>query len=408
MVVFGVIGVILACLYLWWLIRFEGNWSYLTQAPPDIKQLVAGANGIVYIQNQKDQLYSCSSRVMEECWIPDALPDSLPKFQTCDKRQPAFMFFSKPPKDINYCIQYDERGPEFGSFNILALNNNGEVWLWEHSTNASLLFFIPFVVFLAGLLGMILGGIIWLVYRLLNNRAGKVRISNRQLVFILIPWTLLACIIVGYVAIFPLPVSSSTRSKRLAEFTAIVGTFEAQLTASATERSAQVPRGTQPPGYDLIAVSCQARWHVSFDEIACPDNAFHKKSPFIANPGDYSLKGGTLTGAALVMPVGSKAQFMEAEFPRMKIQENEHFRSTVGCLDMGDACNVYFEVSYITDSGDQIALGRVRSSDDGNPANLDLDLSHLAGKAVNIRLYVYTYNDAKNQYPLWVNPTIGP
>jgi hypothetical protein len=204
------------------------------------------------------------------------------------------------------------------------------------------------------------------------------------------------------------PFRSKIPPESLAEYTAISGTVDAQLTASATEISGQVPRGTRTPEYDLIALSCQAKWLVGFDEITCPDSTFHKKSPFIANTDDYSLKGGNLPAAALVMPVGLKAHIMEAIFPRMAIQNNDHFRSMVGCLDMGDACDVYFEVSYLTDAGNQITLGRVKPPNEGNPAYIDLDLSHLAGKSVNIRLYVYTYRNVKNQYPLWVEPAIGP
>ena len=89
-----------------------------------------------------------------------------------------------------------------------------------------------------------------------------------------------------------------------------------------------------------------------------------------------------------------------------RIQESDHFLSEVGCLEDSPGCDVLFQLNYQLLDGTTGNLGSWREEYDGVSTRLDIDLSGLKGRSVQLFLEVFNYGDSQDANAFWLVPQI--
>jgi len=410
LLVYGLIAMVAACLLSFFFTsRIVMRWKYIAQAPPGAVQVVYGAGGYIYVQDQANQVYSCKSwDDQAECWIPDVVPNEF-RVISCNTTHTAFEYLANPPSGIVSCIQTFEVNHDGQVEGLYALDQEGKIWSWAYGLTLGVIFFRVLATLVFGVAGSLLGNLVWTANYLVNRRkAGASRVSTLLRVVLLAHWVLvLLCLLLIWMSFNPVPSQPEVSSQDSARYTAVASEIAIQLTQAASQKGDLLPRELQPPAYDLAALVCQAHWKMGFKQLLCSDQADQAESPFIADPGSITLEGNPLIIPALAVPLGPGSQIMKGLFPPMEILPGDHFKTSIGCLDFAEGCDVVFEVSYVLASEERVTLGRWAQLKEGQVTEIDLDLAELAGQVVQFQLYVYTHEPIP-QVPAWVHPVVSP
>ena len=101
---------------------------------------------------------------------------------------------------------------------------------------------------------------------------------------------------------------------------------------------------------------------------------------------------------------------MTGRYPAYTITSGEHFRAKIGFLARSDGnCgtgNVTFQINYIEPSGASNSLGQWTDTCDGALKDIDIDLSGLAGRNIQLVLAVLANGSATDASAVWVNPRV--
>lgn len=159
--------------------------------------------------------------------------------------------------------------------------------------------------------------------------------------------------------------------------------------------------------YDFTANFCQADWRSQAGPLNCPGiekdlwgYEIRKTNPALEN-------GSTHSGAVLLtVPNSTKDGAITGVFPALPIQAGYRFRATLACLSGANQCSVKYQVNYITGGANPANLIEVQHSYGEGPEQIDLDLSALAGKQVQIVLVVLADGSAEQDEALWINPRV--
>jgi len=170
--------------------------------------------------------------------------------------------------------------------------------------------------------------------------------------------------------------------------------------------------------YDLAANYCQADWTSNTGILPCPGTTT-TSSGYIQKLDNPTLEDNIkVTGTALEThprrPVdasydpGQKSGWIQGVYPAISIQPGYRFRSQIGCLQGATKCNVRFRLQYRSGGAWQSlspADGWAETYD-SSTRSLDIDLSSLAGKNVELMLQIESDSDAGEDWPVWVQPRI--
>ncbi len=157
---------------------------------------------------------------------------------------------------------------------------------------------------------------------------------------------------------------------------------------------------------DLVASYCSATWESSAGDLPCPGNETDKDG-FVIRLDEPHHEGRPEDEPALwTYPEMVKDGWIMGVFPAVKIKSGDHFLADVGCLYGYLKCNVEFQLNYRVSGGSTKSLGKWKEEYDGEITRVDVDLSSLDGKSVELILMVLTNGPATDDAAFWLVPHI--
>ncbi len=159
--------------------------------------------------------------------------------------------------------------------------------------------------------------------------------------------------------------------------------------------------------YDFVANICMASWTSSAGTLLCPGktNSSAGSITYLTKP---HLEDGRVENelALWTRPQVTKNGWIKGIYPALKIKDNYHFITEIGCLAGSTGCNVTFTLDYQEPGKAVKHLGEWIEKIDGKTQIIDIDLSGLAGKSVQFILKVT--NNVKSSKPnaFWFVPAI--
>jgi hypothetical protein len=153
---------------------------------------------------------------------------------------------------------------------------------------------------------------------------------------------------------------------------------------------------------------CLAAWTAGSTALACPGKQADAHG-FVLRVDSPKLENGSIDNEPALWtnpPVGSGAQISGRFLPVM-IASGAHFRSVVGCFSGAANCDVKFTLQYSADHGAVKNLGDWDEKMDGQMTHLDVDLSSLSGRAVELILTVTANSASDGQQAYWLDPQIS-
>ena len=99
--------------------------------------------------------------------------------------------------------------------------------------------------------------------------------------------------------------------------------------------------------------------------------------------------------------------FIEGRYPSFKIEDGDHFKAWVGCLQGYKRCDLTFYLDYEDSRGRRYRLESWDETLDGEISMIDLDLSHLSGERIQLILGVQANNtNLEDAHGFWFVPRI--
>lgn len=161
--------------------------------------------------------------------------------------------------------------------------------------------------------------------------------------------------------------------------------------------------------WDMTEDFCLAAWSTgALDGLACPDLSENIGIGFVNRyPFPLLETGRTDNEPALITyPNKGEKGFIQGIFPARRIRNGDHFRAVIGCLEDSFECKVTFQLNYRVDGGRIRNLDSWREKFDKKIQKVDVDLSELAGKDVELILTVLNNGDSNDDWAFWLLPSI--
>jgi hypothetical protein len=175
--------------------------------------------------------------------------------------------------------------------------------------------------------------------------------------------------------------------------------------------SDKVPASLYP--YDFVANLCSATWKVNAGGVTlpCPNKDKHEMSwvaVSMAPKFENKLVEDERT-LVIHIPQGETTR-IQGNYPAYTVQSGDHFTSWVGCLydEAGSkkTCDVVFDLDYRIGNGPLTNLGHWSETYDGTISRIDVNLSSLAGQAVQFYLSVSNKVKYHAANVFWFVPSI--
>lgn len=93
-------------------------------------------------------------------------------------------------------------------------------------------------------------------------------------------------------------------------------------------------------------------------------------------------------------------------FPAIRIERDDHFLADIGCLAGHPDCNVVFQLNYRIPGGVMTNLGEWREDADGHITRVNIDLSPLAGRSVELILTTLSNGPSTDDAAFWLMPRV--
>jgi len=160
--------------------------------------------------------------------------------------------------------------------------------------------------------------------------------------------------------------------------------------------------------YDFTVNMCRARWwNGEGKALGCPSQESNING-FVTLLYTPYLETKRVDRPALwVRPNNKLEGKIAGMYPPYRVQDGDHFRSTIGCLDNSKGCKLVFKLQYQIAGGDIQTLHSWDETYGGGVTHLDVDLSALAGQDVQFILRAVGYSnlpDKNNGF--WLTPHI--
>ncbi|HEY3475753.1 MAG TPA: NBR1-Ig-like domain-containing protein [Anaerolineales bacterium] len=163
-------------------------------------------------------------------------------------------------------------------------------------------------------------------------------------------------------------------------------------------------------GFDLHTQATKANWVGGAGTLAFggPDTDIRGFAMYRDN---QRLEDGSSPAKVLeIHPQMVNNGSMTGRYPSYTITSGEHFRAKIGFLAKSDGTcgtgNVTFQLNYIEPSGASNSLGQWTDTCDGALKDIDIDLSSLAGRNIQLVLAVLANGSASEAAAVWVNPRV--
>jgi hypothetical protein len=170
----------------------------------------------------------------------------------------------------------------------------------------------------------------------------------------------------------------------------------------------QVSQKTQI-AYELISILCAADWRsTGYGKLDCPSPGIDTARGFVMLQPNPILEDGTTSDkpAIITYPGQTSNGVISGRYPALRIKDGDHFISQIGCLYESTTCNVRFYLNYSADSGSVQNLGKWAETYSRHGRKIDVDLSPLAGKSVELILTVTNNGISGNDWAYWLMPAV--
>jgi hypothetical protein len=164
------------------------------------------------------------------------------------------------------------------------------------------------------------------------------------------------------------------------------------------------------PGFDLHSRATDANWVGSAGTVPFggPDS---ETKGFAMYRNNARLEDGSSGTKILeVHPQMVNDGSMTGLYPTYTIVSGEHFKARIGFLALPNgtcgAGNVKFQLNYKESSGGFTSLGEWAETCDGALRDIDVNLSSLAGKSIQLVLAVLANGAATEDMAVWVSPRV--
>jgi len=159
--------------------------------------------------------------------------------------------------------------------------------------------------------------------------------------------------------------------------------------------------------YDFSANLCQGQWRTASGTLTCPGIPGDVKGAVAVVPSPTLETGDVATQVViLTQPEIVDNGAITGEYPDLAIQNGYHFRATLGCLGGQTNCSVKYQLNYREGNGSPVNLGQWSQTHDGSIQGIDVDLSPLAGKTVQLILVVLADGSPSQDAALWIYPRV--
>jgi hypothetical protein len=159
----------------------------------------------------------------------------------------------------------------------------------------------------------------------------------------------------------------------------------------------------------LVTQLCSAVWKSQAGTVTCPSSAYDFVNGSVTTVAKPKLEGGyTDDETAIVMvPNNGQGGMIVGRFPGTVIKSGDHFKTLLGLMDGYTKGDVIFLLYYSADGGADQNLGTWSKTYTSKFVTVDIDLSSLAGKNVQLVLKVLNNNDkSEGDVAFWLNPQI--
>ncbi|NWG08280.1 MAG: hypothetical protein HXY35_16515 [Chloroflexi bacterium] len=162
-------------------------------------------------------------------------------------------------------------------------------------------------------------------------------------------------------------------------------------------------------GFDLHTRAPDATWVSGAGNLTFggPDT---NADGFVMYRNNQKLEDGSSAAKVLEMyPQWVNDGVITGRFPAYTIRAGEHFKAKIGFLALGDGTcgsgNVKFQLNY-REAGTLKSLGEWTETCNGTLNSIDVDLSSLAGKNIELVLAVLANGPATQDMAVWVSPQV--
>ena len=160
--------------------------------------------------------------------------------------------------------------------------------------------------------------------------------------------------------------------------------------------------------YDFVYSVCDGEWSSgSQSRLPCPgvSGSADGSVNILDNP---VLESGRLENepALQVVPNNKDNGYIQGRYGGIRIQNGYRFKAGVMCADNAKGCDVIFRLAYREGGGQMVELGSWREVYDGQYTTVNVDLSFLSGKTIELYLIVDANGGTKNNIALWWLPHI--
>lgn len=146
--------------------------------------------------------------------------------------------------------------------------------------------------------------------------------------------------------------------------------------------------------YDFATNYCGAEWRSGAGILSCLGTGNEQDGLVILMEYPTMENNAGIGPALWTHPNNSNNGWISGVYPPILIQRGDRFRTTLGCLADSPGCDIILQVEYENSSGAVQMLGQWREKFDGNVANVNIDLSPLAGQWIK---FIFTLIVQNNQ-----------
>jgi hypothetical protein len=163
-------------------------------------------------------------------------------------------------------------------------------------------------------------------------------------------------------------------------------------------------------GFDLHSRATDANWVGSAGTVPFGGPDTDAKGFAMYRNNQRLEDGSSPTKVLQVHPQTVNDGSMTGLYPAYAIVSGEHFKARIGFLTLPDgtcgAGNVKFQLNYKESSGAFNSLGEWTETCDGTMRDIDINLSSLAGKNIQLVLAVLANGPATEDLAVWVSPRV--
>jgi hypothetical protein len=159
--------------------------------------------------------------------------------------------------------------------------------------------------------------------------------------------------------------------------------------------------------FDFTSRMCLATWRSGAGRLDCPgDRNDGDGFVLVLDKPEVEIDRLENEAALWTRPEDEEDGWIRGEYPDFEVEDEQHFKAVVGCLNEADRCNVIFQLNYRLGDDDLKTLWEQREVYDGNFTRVDVDLSSLDGEEVSFVLSVLSNGSSRDDDAFWLAPRI--